>query len=152
MITTFRGQYSWASNFYSAPFYVQTQLFKTSEHYFAACKTTDSNWCQWIIDAETPAKAKKYGQQCPIRPDWPQLRVGVMAQALWYKFTQNPELQNKLLETYPQHMEEGNRWHDNFWGNCICPKCANIEGKNALGLLLMAHRDTFRTMRILTYG
>lgn len=35
---------------------------------------------------------------------------------------------------------EGNYWHDNYWGNCTCDKCKNIEGQNKLGKILMKIR------------
>ena len=153
MIAEFRGAYSWASNFYWAPFYVQGSQFNTNEHFFAACKTSDPNWCNRIAAAETAAAAKKLGQQAPLRPNWLQVRIGVMANGLWYKFFQHPDLQAKLIETHPQPLVEGNWWHDNFWGNCMCgnksgnhPQCLE-EGKNVLGQLLMAHRNTFYLMR-----
>lgn len=38
-------------------------------------------------------------------------------------------------------IEEIVSWHDNFWGNCTCVKCENIEGQNWLGKLLMKVRD-----------
>ena len=37
---------------------------------------------------------------------------------------------------------EGNYWHDNYWGNCLCPKCKEIEGQNQLGKILMKVRST----------
>jgi hypothetical protein len=36
---------------------------------------------------------------------------------------------------------EGNNWHDNTWGNCLCDKCKGIEGKNLLGNILMQVRE-----------
>lgn len=155
MIDSFSGQHDWASNFYfKAPFYVQGQKFSSSEHYFSACKTTDAEWCARIIAARTAAGAKKLGQQCPIRPNWKsELRVGVMAQALWYKFTQNLDIQQKLIETGAQMLVEGNYWHDNFWGDCRCnnrlgsrPECLQ-PGKNSLGFLLMNLRQYFQTIQ-----
>ena len=34
--------------------------------------------------------------------------------------------------------------HDNEYGNCICPKCAEIEGENKLGKILMRVRTELR--------
>lgn len=157
MISEFRGQYDWATNFYhKAPFYVHGQKFKTSEHYFAACKTLDANWCQRIIGADTAADAKRLGRQCPCQPEWGRVRVNVMSQAIWYKFTQHPELQEKLIATGTQVMVEGNWWHDNFWGDCYCndkdgrhPECLQ-PGKDALGLLLMNLRTYFQTIQMIS--
>jgi ribA/ribD-fused uncharacterized protein len=152
MVQEFRGQYDWASNFYTkAPFIAHNINFKSSEHYFACFKTLDSVWCQRIIDAPTPKEAKKLGKQCPLREDWSLVQVPVMAQGVWYKFSQNPDIQKKLMLTDPMKLEEGNWWHDNFWGNCRCnnkdgrhPQCLE-PGKNALGQILMAFRNVFLT-------
>ena len=157
MIGTFKGEFDWASNFYmKAPFYVGGQLFKSSEHYFAACKTTDANWCRWIIDGDRPADAKRLGQQCPIRPNWDVVRVPTMADALWYKFIQNRDIQQKLTDTDTQEMVEGNWWHDNFWGDCHCnnksgkhPECLN-PGLNKLGLSLMNLRTYLQNVRMIS--
>jgi predicted NAD-dependent protein-ADP-ribosyltransferase YbiA (DUF1768 family) len=50
------------------------------------------------------------------------------------------ELKQKLVNTGEILLVEGNCWHDNFWGDCYCPKCFNRMGKNMLGRLLMKVR------------
>jgi len=157
MIGEFEGQHGWASNFYmKAPFYVQSQFFKSSEHYFAASKTEDIEWCKKILDESTAAGAKKQGQKCPIRPNWPHVRIPVMADALWYKFVQNTYIQQKLIDTGTQEMVEGNWWHDNFWGDCHCnnksgkhPECLK-PGLNKLGLLTMNLRYYFQGVQMIS--
>ena len=157
MIGEFKGQYEWASNFYmEAPFYVQGQPFKSSEHYFAAAKTTDIEWCRKILDEPTPAGTKKQGRKCPVRPNWNDVRVYVMADALWYKFSQNTDIQQKLVDTAIQEMVEGNWWHDNFWGDCHCnnksgkhPECLK-PGLNKLGLLTMNLRHYFQGVQMIS--
>jgi ribA/ribD-fused uncharacterized protein len=155
MIDHFRGEYDWASNFYyKAPFRDSNNLtFKTSEHYFACCKTLDSWWSQRILHAGTAAAAKKLGQQCPVRPEWGTMRVWVMQQALLFKFSQNTDILVKLLNTNDTQMVEGNYWHDNFWGDCRCnnksgqhPKCLQ-PGLNKLGALLMNLRAYYLTVQ-----
>ena len=42
------------------------------------------------------------------------------------------DLKARLLLTGDKKLIEGNKWHDNFWGNCTCKKCENVEGKNML--------------------
>ena len=51
------------------------------------------------------------------------------------KFTQNPELAEKLLATGEQELVEGNNWNDTFWGMC------RGKGKNMLGNILMKIRE-----------
>ena len=61
------------------------------------------------------------------------------------KFLQNEDLRIRLLATGDEYLEEGTTgWHDNYWGNCECEKCKNIEGKNTLGKILMRVRKELR--------
>ena len=48
---------------------------------------------------------------------------------------------HRLLSTSNATLVEGNWWHDNFWGDCYCPKCKGIPGANTLGRLLMELRS-----------
>jgi len=50
-----------------------------------------------------------------------------------------------LLATGDTKLLEGNRWHDNFWGNCDCPNCRDKPGLNYLGKILMRVRLELRT-------
>lgn len=65
----------------------------------------------------------------------------VMLNCIRLKFRQHPKLKKKLLGTGDAVLIEGNTWHDNIWGDCSCPKCWNIEGKNLLGRILMQVRE-----------
>lgn len=38
------------------------------------------------------------------------------------KFTQNPDLADKLLATGDAHLEEGNTWGDRIWGTVNAPE------------------------------
>ena len=60
------------------------------------------------------------------------------------KFSQNKDLQKKLLDTKDMELEETNWWHDNCWGNCVCDKCKDIIGENKLGKILMRIREELR--------
>ena len=66
-----------------------------------------------------------------------------MLDGLRYKFA-IPELRDKLLATGDQYLEEGNSWHDNYWGNCDCPRCKDTMGRNMLGQLLMQVREEIK--------
>ena len=63
-----------------------------------------------------------------------------MKELLRQKFNQQP-FKQKLMQTIKAHIEEGNYWHDNFWGNCLCPKCKDIPGENNLGKAIMEIRS-----------
>ena len=56
------------------------------------------------------------------------------------KFTQNPDLAKRLLDTGDEILEEGNTWHDTYWGVDL----KTGEGKNMLGSILMRVRNELR--------
>ena len=113
------------------------------EHYFQAQKATNLYDFELVRKAKTPGLAKKYGREIKIAPDWESVKVDVMRKGLHFKFA-IPELRDKLLATGDQYLEEGNTWHDNYWGNCNCPKCIDILGRNTLGQLLMEIREEIK--------
>lgn len=81
-----------------------------------------------------------------------------MIKALRAKFTQHADLRSKLIETGDSFLVEGNVWHDNTYGVCVCnmtpirgyssgnhadsanPKCTG-KGQNLLGKALMQIRE-----------
>ena len=141
-ILEFDGPYKFLSNFYPAKFKDCTGAeWPTSEHYFQAMKTEDLDEREMIRNASTPGKAKYLGRNVKLREDWNKIKIEVMKNAISYKFRQNPDLYQKLLDTEDRYIVEGNYWHDNIWGDCYCEKCRNIRGKNYLGRLLMGLRN-----------
>ena len=143
MIAMFDGKYAYLSNFFPSPFEVDGITFPSVEHWFQAYKTTDPAEFKAIATAETPGKSKRMGRGCKLRPDWEEVKTDVMLGGLRHKF-ENPELRAKLLATGDEELMEGNTWHDNTWGNCVCQKCQNIPGRNMLGMLLMELRTEIR--------
>lgn len=143
MIAMFDGKYAFLSNFEQSPFTVDGVTFPTVEHWFQAFKTLNPQEFRNIIAAETPGKAKRMGRHVILRPDWEEVKVDVMREGLRKKFT-IPEFRVKLLATDDEELMEGNTWHDNTWGNCVCQKCQNIPGRNMLGMLLMELRNEIR--------
>ena len=147
MINKFDGEYAFLSNFYDSPIPisdgVDTFIARTVEHYFQASKTPSMEEFLDILNAATPGQAKRLGRKCMLYPDWENAKIEVMRQALHLKFA-DPNLRTKLLATGDKYLEEGNLWHDNFWGNCYCDKCKNIVGENRLGKLLMKIREELR--------
>lgn len=143
MIDSFRNEYSFLSNYSCSPFCIDTILFPTMEHYFQASKASNQEDYLFIANAPTPGDAKRYGRHTYLRPDWEEVKDNVMLIGLRKKFT-DPELRNLLLATGDEELVEGNYWHDNEWGNCTCPRCKNIPGKNKLGKLLMQVREEIK--------
>ena len=50
------------------------------------------------------------------------------------KFTQHPDLMDKLVYTGNRPLEEGNHWNDQYWGT------VNGIGENKMGKILMKIR------------
>ena len=92
-----------------------------------------------IATAKTPGQAKRAGRKAVLRHDWEDVKMNVMRKALRKKFS-DPELKAKLLATGDQILEEGNTWHDKYWG----VDSVTREGKNMLGKILMEIRDELR--------
>lgn len=146
MINCFDGEFAFLSNFYESPIEFEGIVYPTNEHFFQAMKTLDINERRTIANCATPGQAKRMGRRVSLRSDWEQVKEDIMFQGLCIKFTDRL-LSSWLLETGNEELVEGTTWHDNEWGNCSCPKCAHIEGKNKLGKLLMRVRDMIREER-----
>ena len=142
MINSFDGEFAFLSNFFPSPITFDGITFPTVENWFQAWKTEVPAEFRAIATAETPGRAKRLGRKCILREDWEEVKEQVMEDGLRLKFA-DPELKAKLLATGDQYLEEGNTWHDNYWGVCHCIKCQDIMAKNHLGKLLMKLRAEF---------
>lgn len=139
MITSFTEEYRFLSNFWPSPIISWGYLWPTVEHAFQAAKTNDLTAAMRIREASTPGQAKRLGRQVSMRPGWDGLKRDVMHDLVELKFAL-PELAIQLQVTGDQELVEGNHWHDNIWGNCVCDRCVNIVGQNWLGQILMQVR------------
>ena len=143
MIAVFDNEYAFLSNFYDSPFELDGITYPTVEHFFQAMKAADPKDGRVIAAAITPGQAKRLGRKVVLRADWEDIKVDVMRFALRCKF-QIPELREKLFATGNEELIEGNWWHDNTWGDCMCSECQNKPGRNMLGMLLMEIRSDIR--------
>ena len=143
-IDDFSGNYHVLSNFSPAPVTLDGVQYPTVEHAYQAAKILEPEGREQILAASTPGLARKMGRKLTARPDWPEVRVEVMRDLVRQKFEDHPDLKNILLATGDAELVEGNTWHDNFWGQCRCSRCAADRGLNWLGRLLMATRQRLR--------
>lgn len=134
MIKQLTGRYSWLSNFWPVEVILDYLSYPSVEHAYQASKTLDAFDREQIRIAETPGIAKRLGKLAVIRPGWGDMKISVMEELLRQKFS-DPGLAEKLMETYPLIIEEGNSWGDRFWG------VYKGKGKNHLGRLLMQVRS-----------
>lgn len=140
MINDFRGKYYYLSNFYdSRDFEYNGITYSSGEAAFQAQKSFDEEYRQDLA-ISTPNIAKSKGRRVLLRNDWEIVKDNIMYEVVKAKFNQNPDILRKLLNTGDELLEEGNMWHDNYYGNCYCPKCRNILGENKLGKILMKIR------------
>lgn len=144
-ITDFRdnlpeGNFKWLSNFYMVNVDYDGEFYPSTEHAYQAAKTLNLAERREIQEAATCGKAKRLGQKVELRSDWEEIKIEVMRDLLFQKFSY-PDLQDKLLATGDQHLVEGNTWGDRFWGVC------EGRGLNHLGRLLMDVRGYFRVKR-----
>ncbi len=141
-ILGFFGEYRFLSNYHLCTCTVVGIPFISSEHAYMYLKSFDQKYQKSIIDAPTPAIARKLGQKVALRPDWNEYRLEAMFIALKAKFKNDNEA-NLLLATGDSYLEETNYWGDRFWGVC------NNQGlgSNHLGKLLMQVRSNLHKVR-----
>jgi hypothetical protein len=139
IIDKFDGKYRFLSNFWPVELFYDDVHFPSVEHAYQAAKTLDPDLRHKISQARTPGEAKRLGRLTTLRSDWELVKFQIMTDLVYDKFL-NTELNILLLNTDTAYLEEGNTWHDNYWGVCRCGKCSG--GKNALGFLLMVVRRT----------
>ena len=146
VITEFKGSYAYLSNFWREGVRYRGAEFASAEHAFQASKCQDESERREVASAVTPAEARRRGRTAVLRPDWERTKKRVMLEIVLAKFTGDEHLRSALCNgTGRARLVEGNRWHDNYWGNCWCgaPACA-APGLNYLGLFLMWARAVLR--------
>lgn len=136
-------EYGCFSNFYPCKVEYDGITYKNSEAAWQAQKTLDLSKRAEFASLSS-AQAKKAGRSVMLREDWEVIKYDLMVDVLRTKFSQNEKIKQILLGTGEATLIENTTgWHDNTWGNCNCPKCKNIQGKNLLGKALMEVRKEF---------
>jgi ribA/ribD-fused uncharacterized protein len=136
MIDRFEGSFRWLSNFYTCDVPYEGIVYPSAEHAYVAAKTTDTHMRVKIAAIETPALVKKFGRTIALRDDWEAIKLQEMRIIVHSKFTHNAWLADKLRNTAPHELVEGNWWGDRFWGRDLAG-----YGSNHLGQILMEVRD-----------
>ena len=145
MINFFKDEYEGFSNFDPVVIYYMHYNYPTLEHAYVASKSFDGLFHHRIskVPADKAGLAKRMGREVKLRGDWEKVKVRLMERFLRQKFSYE-KFRNLLLSTGDEILVEGNWWHDNYWGNCHCNKCKDIEGQNMLGRLLMKIREDLK--------
>jgi ribA/ribD-fused uncharacterized protein len=139
IIDRFHGEFAFLSNFAPCEIEWDGKVWPTLEHAYQASKTLDPAEQEAIRLAETPGRAKRLGGKATLTEDWPHRRFDAMYTLLKIKFAKEP-FRSQLLATDSALLIEGNDWHDQLWGDCVCEKHIGTPGLNMLGELLMLIR------------
>ncbi len=132
--------YGFFSNFAPYPIHLKDRIWPTSEHYFQAQKFVNTPHEEEIRQAKTAREAAEMGRdrRRPLRRDWEIIKDDVMREALYAKFTQHPDLTEKILSTGDLKLIEQTK-NDRYWGDG-----GDGTGLNMLGQLLMETRERIR--------
>ena len=160
----FAGDRYFLSNFFTSPIKIDYEnisyVLATGEHVFHGMKvaaapalTSEQKhaFLTRLASDPHPGHAKKEGRTIQIDPArWDAMSYRCMERVVELKFTQHPELAERLLATGDEELVERNTWGDRLWG----VDATTGEGKNQLGQILMAYREQLRNRpyRILITG
>lgn len=136
-IKGFFGEYRWLSNFEPCKVFYEGFEYSSSENAYQAAKSLDLE-VKLEISKLSPSDSKKISKKIEIRPDWEHVKCDVMFAICLDKFTRNPELGTKLIDTGDKYLEETNHWKDTYWGVC------DGQGQNNLGKILMQIRSIIK--------
>ena len=137
MISSFRDEYFFLSNFYPVEIKLDGIVYPNAETAFQAQKTLDVEERRKFSMLKNPVQAKRLGRKVKLRDDWEEVKLDIMTEIVSQKFLQHPHLIEMLLQTGDKELVEGNKWGDRFWGVC------KGKGDNHLGKILMKIRDTY---------
>ena len=133
-IDNFAGRYFFLSNFFSAPVTWEGRTYLNNEAAFQSAKCRKDSQRDKFTQLD-PSRAKHAGRNVLLRQDWEDVKEQVMYEVCLAKFTQNPELGQRLVETGDAILVEGNDWNDRIWGQ------VKGVGQNKLGEILMKIRE-----------
>jgi len=139
MITQFKDEYRWLSNFESVQIEFEGKVYASVEHAYQAAKSLDEDWRAFCASDVSAGKVKRKSKVIIYRPDWEKIKVSIMKDLLTKKFSTEP-FKSKLLSTGDTSIIEKNTWGDMFWGVDI----RTGIGENYLGKLIMGIRVSLK--------
>lgn len=146
------------SQWWISPFVVEGIIYKTAEHYMMAKKAElfkDHEILEKIIQANSPAEAKKFGREVRNYVDsvWVENRFEIVKEGSFHKFSQNSDLKGFLVNTKERILAEASPV-DAIWGLGMASDHTDINnpknwrGLNLLGFALMEIRDELREIKV----
>lgn len=130
-ITNFRNEFFFLSNMYPCKVEYDGIIFNSSEQAYQYAKAVTTEDKDYILNAKTPMDSKKRGRKIHKRADWDDVKLKVMVEVVWNKFTTNSDCKEALLLTKGYELIEENWWKDTYWGKY------KGQGENYLGRILM---------------
>ena len=137
MIKRFRDSYFFLSNFYPVNIRFDGIEYSSVEAAFQASKSTSYSIRKKFAKVDG-AQAKSMGRRVALRPDWEKVKLGIMYELCYTKFTENESLKSRLIATGTQEIIEGNFHGDTYWG------MVDGKGLNMLGKILMRIREEIK--------
>ena len=149
-----RAGFGFLSHFHPSPIQLDGETWPTVEHWYQTQKSFDPRYRAAIQACATPGEAKRLSS-LPLpprkdrgswflahgelpRPDWVDVKAGLMRRADTAKYTQNPDLAARLLATGDAEIIEDSP-HDDYWGTG-----RHGSGANWAGRIIMEVRETLR--------
>ena len=143
------------SNWYYSEFKINGMTFSSMEQYMMYQKAitfSDSKIAEEIMKTDNVAEIKSLGRKVQNFSDtvWNGVRQIVVYNGLLAKFSQNPELRQKLLDTQNSVLAEC-AVKDTIWGIGISMKdekrhsMSEWRGQNLLGFSLMEVRNALNS-------
>jgi ribA/ribD-fused uncharacterized protein len=150
----FKSKYP--SQWYIAPFIIDDKTYNCCEKYMMAEKArffNDADAEKLIMLSDDPKEHKSLGRNVKNfdADKWNEVVDYIVYKANFAKFTQNPDLKQKLLNSGGKIYVECSPY-DKIWGNgmniteTLNTPIENWKGTNRLGLAIMKVRNTLRTM------
>jgi len=132
MITEFKEEYCWLSNFHPCKIILNNLEYPSVEHAYQSAKSNDIEWKKYCQNSNNYAGKIKINSKNIIKhKDWEDHKITIMYLCLIQKFEQEP-FKTKLIQTKHERIKEGNNWGDKFWGIDI----KTSRGENVLGRLI----------------
>ena len=118
--------------------------YENSEAAFQSAKTLDMS-VRKLFTEMSPSQAKFVGKNPAIiklRPDWNEVKFGIMRNIVRSKMDLNPYCRDMLIKTGDAEIIEGTYWNDRIWGIDLHTGI----GDNWLGKILMELREYYKTI------
>jgi len=143
------------SQWYISPFIIDGQIYNCCEKWMMANKADffgDIEIKKLIMNSDEPKEQKILGRNVKNfdADKWNEVVDDIVYRGNYAKFTQNPDLKEKLLNSGGKMYVECSPY-DTIWGNgmnitdTLNTSIQNWRGTNRLGLAIMKVRNTLRT-------